>query len=97
MRLIRRPRKPTIKIKLGSCMSSGIRNLLTDSMRIEKHKAHKNTELTKAPRTSALAQPNVFLDHRLVDILTLINAMTRAITSLNMWNESATRAMEFVM
>lgn len=58
-------------------------NLLMDSISIEKHKAHRKTALTKAPNISALAQPNVFFDHFLGDIRTLMKAMTRAIASLN--------------
>lgn len=41
---------------------------LIDSTRMEKHKATKNTALTSAPSTSALAQPKVFFDHFLGDI-----------------------------
>lgn len=32
-------------------------NRLIDSITIEKHRAIRNTELTKAPNTSALAHP----------------------------------------
>lgn len=35
---------------------------------IEKQSATKKTALTRAPRTSALAQPNVFFDHFFGDI-----------------------------
>lgn len=42
--------------------------LFKDSTRIEKHKATRNTELTRAPSTSARAQPKVFLDHFFGDI-----------------------------
>ena len=42
--------------------------LFKDSTRMEKQRATRNTELTKAPRTSALAQPNVFFDHFFGDI-----------------------------
>jgi hypothetical protein len=35
---------------------------------MEKHKATRNTAFTSAPSTSALAQPNVFLDHFFGDI-----------------------------
>ena len=38
-------------------------NLLMDSIRMEKQRATRKTELTRAPNTSALAQPKVFLDH----------------------------------
>lgn len=37
-------------------------------MVILKHNATKNTAFTKAPNTSALAQPNVFFDHFFGDI-----------------------------
>ena len=63
---------------------------------IEKQSATRKTALTRAPRTSALAQPKVFLDQDLGAILTLRNAMTRAAMSDNMWKLSATRAIEFV-
>merc|ERR1719188_342003 len=63
---------------------------------MEKQKATKNTALTRAPRTSALAQPNVFLDQDFGAILTLRKAMTRAAISDNMWKLSATKAMELV-
>lgn len=35
---------------------------------IEKHKAIRNTAFTRAPSTSALAHPKVFLDHFFGDI-----------------------------
>ena len=44
--------------------------LFKDSTRMEKHRATRNTELTRAPRTSARAQPKVFFDHFLGDIWT---------------------------
>jgi len=42
--------------------------LLQASTVIEKHKATRKTAFTRAPRTSARAQPNVFLDHFFGDI-----------------------------
>lgn len=42
--------------------------LLQASIVILKHKATRNTALTSAPSTSALAQPNVFFDHFFGDI-----------------------------
>merc|ERR1740131_295549 len=63
---------------------------------MEKHMATKKTELIRAPTTSALAQPYVFLLQFLGLILKLMKAIIRAITSLIMWNASATKAMEFV-
>lgn len=43
-------------------------HLLQASMVMLKHKATKNTALTRAPNTSARAQPNVFFDHFFGDI-----------------------------
>ena len=63
---------------------------------MEKQSATRNTALTRAPRTSALAQPKVFLDQDLGAILTLRKAITRAAISDNMWKLSATSAMELV-
>ncbi len=48
------------------------------------------------PRTSARAHPYVFLSHDFGDIRTDMNAMIKAAMSDNMWNESATRAIELV-
>ena len=63
---------------------------------MEKQSATRKTALTRAPRTSALAQPKVFFDQDLGAILTLRKAITRAAMSDNMWKLSATRAIEFV-
>jgi len=38
------------------------------STRMAKHRANRNTELTNAPRTSALTQPYVFFGDRIFDI-----------------------------
>ena len=43
-------------------MSSFSINLSIASRKMPKHNAIRNIELDNAPRTSALAQPNVFLD-----------------------------------
>lgn len=53
---------------MGLCSFSGSTNRLKDSMRMEKQRASRKTALIKAPRTSARAQPKVFLDHFLGDI-----------------------------
>lgn len=42
--------------------------LLQASIVMLKHSATRNTAFTKAPKTSALAQPNVFFDHFFGDI-----------------------------
>lgn len=68
MRLTRRPAPPTMSNNCGLCISSVSRNLLHASTVIEKHIATRNTAFTNAPNTSALAQPNVFLDHFFGDI-----------------------------
>jgi hypothetical protein len=48
--------------------SDRLSHLLHASTVIEKHRATRKTALTRAPSTSALAQPNVFLDHFFGDI-----------------------------
>lgn len=55
------------------CILANTRNIfgtdrLTASTEMEKHIAARNTALTRAPSTSALAHPKVFLDHFLGDI-----------------------------
>lgn len=68
MMLTINPITPTTRTKSGLCNFSGSTNRLKDSIKIEKHRARRKTALIRAPRTSALAQPNVFLDHFLGDI-----------------------------
>lgn len=51
--------------------------LLHASTVMEKHKATRNTALTSAPSTSALAQPNVFFDHFLGDIYSTTNSLMK--------------------
>ena len=97
IKLTKRPNIPTKIIKDGRWISSGLKNLFKDSTKIEKQSAHKNTALTSAPKTSALAQPNVFLDHFLGDMRTEIKAITSATTSESIWKESATKAIELVI
>ena len=59
-RLMRRPTEPTVTRRTGCSMPSGTAILLMDSTRMEKQRARRNTALTRAPKTSARAQPNVF-------------------------------------
>ena len=59
--LIRRPAAPIAKTRSGLSIVSGETILFNDSTRIEKQSATRKTELTRAPRTSALTHPNVFL------------------------------------
>jgi len=47
-----------------------IDSLCTASTKIAKHRASMYTELTNAPRTSALTQPYVFFGDRILDIYT---------------------------
>lgn len=68
IRFTSKPIAPTTINSCGSWIVSTSMNLLHASTVIEKHRATKNTALTRAPRTSALAQPKVFLDHFLGDI-----------------------------
>ena len=69
-----------------------------DSTRMEKHNAIKKTAFTKAPKTSALCQPKVFLSVRWLrlEYRKAKNPITSDMMSDNMWNESATSAIEFV-
>ena len=60
IRLTRSPRLPTISNNLGSLISSISTKRLSDSTKIEKHNAIRNTAFTKAPTISARIQPNVF-------------------------------------
>ena len=61
---------------------------------MEKQRATRKTALERAPRTSALAKPKVFLFHVLGLITMDTKAMTNATMSDNMWKASATRAIE---
>jgi hypothetical protein len=61
-----------------------------------RQKAESTIFFRFSPKTSALAHPYVFLSQDFGDILTEMKAMIRAAMSDNMWNESATNAIEFV-
>ena len=50
-KLIPSPTPPTMRISFGSLISSGSKNLLIDSTEMEKQRATKKTELTRAPTT----------------------------------------------
>lgn len=62
------PSAPTATSNWGSWIFSTSMNLLQASTVMEKHKATRNTALTRAPSTSARAHPNVFFDHFFGDI-----------------------------
>lgn len=68
MKFTRRPAPPTISSNCGFSIFSTCTSLFNASTRIEKHNAIRNTEFTKAPRTSARAQPNVFFWVRHLEI-----------------------------
>lgn len=67
---------------------------LNASIKMEKQRAMRKTAFTKAPKTSALAHPNVLLLHVFEAKLIERKATNRAATSLSMWNESATRVRD---
>ena len=53
------PTAPTIKTKSGFVILSVSINLLTASIKMEKHNAIRKTAFTNAPKTSARTKPNV--------------------------------------
>lgn len=59
--------------KLIVAVKKKIAYLLHASIVMLKHSATKKTALTRAPNTSALAHPNVFLDHFFGDIYFKLN------------------------
>lgn len=61
IRLMNNPAPPTIRIRSGFSNDSGSTKRFNASTKIEKHKATRKTAFTKAPKTSARAQPNVLL------------------------------------
>lgn len=68
MTLTSNPRAPTATRSSGSSIGSRSIKRLHASTVILKHSATRNTALTRAPSTSALAHPKVFLDHFFGDI-----------------------------
>lgn len=66
--LISSPITPTTTSSFGSWIGSFSMNLLHASMVMLKQMATRKTAFTRAPNTSALAQPNVFFDHFFGDI-----------------------------
>lgn len=63
-----KPEQPTYKISFGLWISSTSYRRFKASIKMEKQSATRKTALTRAPRTSARAQPNVFFDHFFGDI-----------------------------